>query len=403
MSIGAPKPATVRETRLLREAATVPFLSQGFRPFFLAAGSWAVVAVALWLFILVHGGSLPSRFDPLAWHIHEMLFGFVMAAIAGFLLTAVPNWTGRLPVSGAPLATLALLWLIGRIACLFSAPLPAWIVVAADLSFPVALVAVIAREVAVGRNWRSLPMIGPVVVLGCANFLMHLEAYGAPLPNGLGWRLAVASSIVLMSVVAGRIVPSFTRNWMVKRGFALPAAHGLVDKAALGALFAALLAWTIFPYETIVGVLLMTGATLNLWRMLRWRGARSIGELLLLVLHVGYAWLVLGTALLGLSIILSSIPQSAAVHALTVGAMGTMILAVMTRATLGHTGRELTADGPTAAIYILVTLAAATRVAAGFVGSWYLPLLLVSAGCWIASFGAFVLLYGPMLVRSRLA
>ena len=163
------------------------------------------------------GYAPPSRLDPLAWHIHEMLFGFVMAAIAGFLLTAIPNWTRRLPVSGGPLAVLVALWLLGRIACLASALLPPWLAIAADLSFPAALIGVVAGEIIAGRNWRNLPLVAPVTVLGIANLLMHLEAVGMSVPPGLGWRLGLAAIIVLISVVAGRIVPSFTQNWLAKR------------------------------------------------------------------------------------------------------------------------------------------------------------------------------------------
>ena len=144
--------------------------------------------------MLTTGAALPSRFDPLTWHIHEMLFGFVMAAIAGFLLTAIPNWTRRLPVSGVPLAVLAGLWLLGRIVCLVSALIPAWIAAAADLSFPVVLVGVVAREIIAGRNWRNLPMVAPVSVLGVANLLMHLEAEDVGIPSGLGWRLGLPPS-----------------------------------------------------------------------------------------------------------------------------------------------------------------------------------------------------------------
>ena len=378
--------------------ATPGLLSQGFRPFFLAAGLWAAAALGLWIVLFVGGLSLPSRFSPLTWHIHEMLFGFVMAAIAGFLLTAVPNWTGRLPVRGAPLAILGALWLLGRTACLVSALVPQWVAVVADLSFPVALIAVITQEILTGRNWRTMPMIVPVVVLGIANLLMHLEAYGVALPPGLGWRLGTASIVILISVVAGRILPSFTRNWMAKRGFDLPAPHGLFDWIALGVLHTGLLAWVFFPDADPVGLTLIAGGVLNLWRLLRWRGGKAVDELLLLVLHLGYAWLVAGVVLLGLSVLLPSMPQSAAIHALTVGAMGTMILAVMTRATRGHTGRELSADSVTALIYLMVTLGAVTRVAAPFAAHFYVPLLSFSAACWIAAFGTFIFSYGPMLV-----
>ena len=335
---------------------------------------------------------MPSQFDPLSWHIHEMLFGFVMAAVAGFLLTAIPNWTLRLPVSGGPLALLAGLWLLGRIVCLVSALVPPWLAAAADLSFPVVLVAVVAREIVAGRNWRNLPMVAPVTVLGIANLLMHLEADGVAVPAGLGWRLGLTAVIVLISVVAGRIVPSFTRNWLAKRRVSdLPAVHGWIDRAALGVLHAGLVGWAFFPAFHPIGVLLLLGAMLNLWRLLRWRGGATAAEPLLFVLHIGYAWLVLGTTLLGLAMFDANLPQSAAIHTLTAGAIGTMILAVMTRATRGHTGRDLSADRVTSLIYILVTLAAITRVAAVFGAGWTMPLLIASACLWIAAFGVFTL------------
>ena len=272
-----------------------PFSPRASGRSFSPPGLWSAVALALWIVMFVTGTAVPSRFDPLTWHIHEMLFGFVMAAIAGFLLTAIPNWTDRLPVSGGPLALLAGLWLLGRIACLVSALVPAWIAVAADLAFPVALVGVVAREIVAGRNWRNLPMVAPVSVLGIANLLMHLEADGVAVPSGLGWRLGLAAVIVLISVVAGRIVPSFTRNWLAKRpGSDLPAGHGWIDRVALGILHAGLIGWAFLPEFRPVGLLLLLGAALNLWRLLRWRGIATTAEPLLLVLHVGYAWLVLG-------------------------------------------------------------------------------------------------------------
>jgi uncharacterized protein involved in response to NO len=345
------------------------------------------------------GTAVPSRFDPLTWHIHEMLFGFIMAAIAGFLLTAIPNWTQRLPVSGGPLALLAGLWLLGRIACLLSALIPTWLTIAADLSFPVLLVALATREIIAGRNWRNLPMVAPVSVLGIANLLMHLEADGVAVPSGLGWRLGLVAVIVLISVVAGRIVPSFTRNWLAKRRDCdLPAAHGWIDRAALSMLHTGLFGWAFFPTFRAIGVLLLLGAALNFWRLLRWHGGATAAEPLLLVLHVGYAWLVLGAALLGLALLDANLPQSAGIHALTVGAAGTMILAVMTRATRGHTGRTLSADRGTSLIYILVNIAAIARVAAAFGTDWTMPLVIASASLWIGAFVLFVIFYGPMLL-----
>jgi len=348
------------------------------------------------------GTSIPSRFDPLTWHIHEMLFGFVMAAIAGFLLTAIPNWTNRIPVNGGLLALLAGLWLLGRIACLVSALIPLWLAVVSDLSFPVILVGVVAREIVAGRNWRNLPMVVPVTVLGIANLLMHLESESAVVPAGLGWRLGLSAAIILISVVAGRIVPTFTRNWLAKRGdAALPPVPGWIDRAALGVLHTGLLGWVFFPAFSPIGLLLFLGAVLNFWRLLRWRGGATAAEPLLLVLHIGYAWLVLGVALLGLAMLDADLPLSAAIHALTAGAVGTMVLAVMTRVTRGHTGRDLSADRVTNLIYILVTFAAIVRVAAAFGADWTMPLLIASACLWIAAFGLFVLSYGPMLFLPR--
>lgn len=382
---------------------TAPALfAYGFRPFFLGAALWAVVAIALWVGMLTTGLELPSRFDPLSWHIHEMLFGFVLAAVAGFLLTAIPNWTGRRPLSGTPLAILASLWLLGRAASLISAWIPAWAAIAADLSFPVALAGVVAREIIVSGNRRNLPIIVPVTVLALADLLMdsRLEGFGGA--SSYGWRLGLAAILILISVVAGRIVPNFTRNWLASsRRFPLPPTPGAIDRVSLGLLHASLLAWVLIPTATLVGVGLLCASTVNLWRLLRWQGIATRSEPLLLVLHVGYAWLVVGLAVLGIAVLDSHFPLSAALHALTTGAIGTMILAVMTRATRGHTGRALTADWATTLIYALVVLAAAVRIAAAMTDSIRMDLILGSAALWIGAFSLFTAHYAPLLLRVR--
>ena len=391
---------TVEErARRLRLTAV---LSYGFRPLFLAAGSWAIVGITVWLAMFLGYVRLPIRFDPLTWHIHEMLFGFVMAAVGGFLLTAIANWTKRPPVSGYPIALLAGLWMLGRIACLISAKLPAWLAIGGDLSFPVALLAVAAREIIAGRNWRNLPMTVPLALFVIADLLMHLESLGFAVPGGLGWRLGLAAPIMLISIIGGRIIPNFTRNWLLERHRTrLPTPPDATDIGAVSVLHAGLILWALLPDLLLAGVILLIAAALNAWRLARWAGGATLAEPLLFILHIGYGWVVIGVALLGLSLLDVGVPVASAIHALTAGAIGTMILAVMPRVTLGHTGRELTASRATAVIFVLINAATIMRVAASWNIGGMTILLALSGICWIAAFGLFELVYGPMLLTQR--
>jgi uncharacterized protein involved in response to NO len=379
-----------------------PLLTAGFRPFFLAAATWSAVSVAVWLSLLGGGIDLPSRFDPLSWHIHEMLFGFIMAAVGGFLLTAIPNWTNRAPVAGTPLVVLVALWLLGRVACLVSALIPGWLALVVDLAFAVTLEAVAARELIAVGNRRNYPLLVPVLVLAIANLLMHLQALGVAIPIGLGWRLGVAAMIALISVIGGRIVPAFTRNWLATRGISpVPPSPGLLDRIALGTLLAGMIAWTFLPDWRPVGVLLLVAAVLHAARLGRWCGVATLPEPVLLILHVGYLWLVAGVTLLGLSLLTDAVPTAAAVHALTAGAMGTMILAVMTRATLGHTGHALHADAATIAIFALVSASAVLRIAGAWPVDVQAALIEISGLVWIGAFALFLAKYAPMLLAPR--
>ena len=380
----------------------ITLLSLAFRPFFLAAALWAALALTLWIVVFFTGTALPTRFDPLTWHIHAMLFGFVLAAIAGFMLTAIPNWTGRPPIRGAALAWLLALWLLGRIACLVSAFLPSWLAAGLDLAFPAVLCTVAAREIVAARNWRNLMMPLPIGVLTIANLLMYLELGQFNVPAGLGWRLAIAAIIALVSAIGGRIIPAFTRNWLVKRQTSpLPAEHSRIDSAALATLHTGLLGWAFFPDSRLVGTMLLLGSALNLWRLARWRVTATLREPLLAILHVGYAWVAIGTGLLGGSLLTATIPEPAAIHTLTAGAIGTMVLAVMTRVVRGHTGRPLEADHVTTLIYATVTLAGVTRVAAAFADTSSIALLGISALLWVISFLLFAWKYWRMLVWRR--
>ncbi len=381
----------------------MPLLTAGFRPLFLAAGIWSVIALGVWIAMLSGVFALPSRFDPLSWHIHEMMYGFVTAAIGGFLLTSIANWTGQPPVAGGVLVMLSLLWIAGRAVCLVSAWFAPWVGVAVDLAFPAALMLVVLRELIAARNRRNYTLLAPLVLLVIADLLMHLTALGVAIPIGLGWRLAMFCIVVLLSVIAGRIVPAFTRNRLAAHGKTRrPAEMGWFDRVALGVLHASLLCWVFATESVLVGAALVAGGVLHLWRLARWEGHATVREPLLLILHIGYLWLGAGTALLGLSTLSDAVPAAAGIHALTSGAFGTMILAVMTRATLGHTGRALHADGATMAVYVLVTLAALLRVVAAWPGVWTMALLETAAAAWVAAFALFVAHYGPMLVRPRI-
>jgi uncharacterized protein involved in response to NO len=388
-------------SRRARDQGSALFL-YAFRPMFLAASSWAVIVLALWLAEFFGAVQLPTRFDSLSWHIHEMLFGFVMAAVAGFLLTAIPNWTGRLPVRGARLALLATLWLLGRIACLISADLPGWLAAAIDLAFPATLLAVAAREIIAGKNWRNLPMTAPLAVFLIANLLMHLESLNVPVPAGLGWRLGIAAPLILISVIGGRIIPSFTRNWLFKRkSVRLPAPPSRFDMVCVVAVAVAFIIWALMPVHYATGALLIAAALLNAVRLSRWAGLATWPESLLFILHVGYGWLAGGTALLGLSVFNIGVPASSALHALTAGAIGVMILAVMPRVTLGHTGRDLIANRATIVVFVLINTAAIARVCASWHTALVAALLLIAGGLWIAAFLLFELVYAPMLLTRR--
>jgi uncharacterized protein involved in response to NO len=374
-------------------------LSAGFRPFFLAAGLWACIAMAVWILMLRGVFVLPTAFDPITWHFHELLFGFVAAAIGGFLLTAIPNWTGRLPLQGWPLATLALLWLLGRAAVAVSAwtgPFPAAL---ADLAFLVALLAVVLREIVAGKNWRNLPMVIALALLVAANALIHAGVSGDTAWTEGGKRLAIAVVIMLISLVGGRIIPSFTASWLRRReAAALPVAFNRFDKATLGLSLIAWIGWIVADLTTVTGALLVAAALAHAVRLVRWRGPATTPEPLLWILHVAYAWIPAGMALLGLS---AWMPElfTTAIHALTAGAMGTMILGVMTRATLGHSGRELTAGAGTVTIYLLVQVAAVARIVAPFLDAGYTPALDLAGTAWILAFALFVALYSPLYVR----
>jgi uncharacterized protein involved in response to NO len=309
-----------------------------------------------------------------------------------------------MPLQGGPLVLLVLLWIAGRIAVLLSADIGAYTTAALDLAFPTVFLGVVAREIIAGRNWRNLQMLGALAFLLSGNALVHAEAIGASATAAVGNRLGIATLLMLISFVGGRIIPSFTRNWLAKhrRDVDPPAAFGLIDRAALGITAVALASWVAMPEATTTPwICLGAGVILGI-RLMRWRGFSTLREPLLWVLHLGYAWLAFGFLLLGFDALMPYLPQTTALHALTVGAVGTMTLAVMTRATLGHTGRPLTAGRGTTTIYILITVATLCRLLALLAGTQYILLLSLAGAAWSGAFGLFVLLYLRPLRLQRL-
>lgn len=374
----------------------------GFRPFFLLSGIWA--AMALGLFISQLNGFLtpPDYFDMVTWHLHEMLFGFVAATLTGFLLTAIPNWTGNLPLQGGPLMALAALWLAGRVAMLLPEAVTPEIAALIDISFLIVVLLVTLREIVAGRNWRNLPIVGALGLFATGNILIHAEALDMIETDNLGQRLSLAVIVALIMLVGGRVVPSFTRNWLKKRGeTGLPAGFGMPDIGTMAVTIVALGLWIATPENPVAASALVLAGLLNLWRLLRWRGWRTSAEALVWVLHAGYLWIPVGLFLLGVSHFWPSLPATGALHALTVGAIGTMTLAVMSRATLGHTGRDLYAGAGLTIVYLAVSFAAVTRVTAAMVDATTQALLWIASGAWILAFVVFVAVCGPMLALRK--
>ena len=388
-------------TELNRNTSGPALLSMGFRPFFLAGAVWALVAVIAWLPQFFGHFALAGAFQPLDWHAHEVVFGYGAAVVTGFLLTAVPNWTGRLPIRGRPLAALVLLWFSGRAAILLSGKIGWALAGAIDCAFLLTVCALIAREILAGKNTRNLKVLIFVGLLGAANIAFHIEAHVAG-DASHGRRFGLAALIALVMLIGGRVIPSFSHTYLARRGAGrMPKTFDRFDALCLAASVPSLAAWVVFPENRPVGLALMLAGLLNAARIARWAGERTGGEPLVAILHLGYAFIPLGFFLSGLSAWSGAIPASAGVHAWGVGAIGVMTLAIMTRASLGHTGQSLHATRATKAIYAAALLAAVARIAAALTPAWAFALLHVAALFWLCAFAGFVLAYAGALFRAR--
>ncbi len=374
--------------------------SFGFRPFFLFGAGWAALSMLIWIAVLVGGFDIPSRFDPISWHAHAFLFGYLNAIVAGFLLTAVPNWTGRLPIVGWRLAALFALWGAGRVAVFSSTHWPIGAAAMIDLAFPICLGGLILREIIAGKNWRNLMVLALLGVFTLGNVVFHIEAARAEnAAQGYGLRLGLATAIMMIAVIGGRIIPSFTRNWLAGRGDLARPTPPMTqfDKLTLLISIGVLIRWVLVPASPLTALALMAFGLLHLWRLARWQGHRTLAEPLVWVLHIAYLFIPLGAMAMAADELLGSHDPAAAQHIWMAGAIGGMTLAVMTRATLGHSGQKLLADKATVAVYICLFLAVVSRLASGVLPG----LLNLSALLWIAAFLGFTVCYGPSLLRPK--
>jgi uncharacterized protein involved in response to NO len=375
----------------------------GFRPFFLAAGLSAVLAVPAWLAMLALGSMPLGALPPQLWHAHELFYGFVVAALAGFLLTAVPGWTGSRGFGGWPLVALASVWLLGRLAFALANAVPLWALAAAELAFLPGLAILLAPPLLRSRN-RNTPLLVVIAALWIAD-AAFVAALGRtdPLLASASLRVATDLMLLVVTVIGGRIVPSFTANALRRRGEAADIRNfAWLDRGVIALMILVVLVDLWRPDGAAAGWLAALVAIAQALRLSGWRSARVGGEPILWVLHVGYAWMPIGFALKALALLAGAGWAAHWLHALTMGVFGTMILAVTTRAALGHTGRALTVGGSIAAAYVLLTLAVAARVfAPALWPSHYLGTLLVSGLLWTAAFVLYLIVYTPILTLPR--
>jgi uncharacterized protein involved in response to NO len=375
--------------------------SYGFRPFFLGAALFAGIAVPVWILVLAGVGDSPFLYPARDWHVHEMVFGFLPAVITGFLLTAIPNWTDRPPIRGHELMLLVTLWLAGRllIAVPWFTPLVSAIV---DVGFLVAVAGLVWREIVTTKSWDRAPMGVLVSLLAGANIMFHVSNLNGT-ETDRPERMALAMVMMLLTLIGGRVTPSFTGEFLAESGRTeRPAPFSRYDGLSIVLVGFAVLFWIVQPHSMVTGWLFVAAGVANLGRLARWYGWATWREPLVLILHCGYGWFALSLFILGGSILGVGLPEEDAVHAFTSGAVGAMTLAVMTRASLGHTGRPRHAGPLTVLIYVLVNLGAVLRVFGPMTGFPATLILGVAAGSWSGAYLLFAVVYGPFLLRPSL-
>lgn len=392
------KPITISEPA----RSPHPFWSGAFRPLFLFAGILAIVSVVWWVAGLAHGLPTPSLGTAAFWHAHEMIFGFGGAAIGGFLLTAIANWTARPPISGPVLMALTVTWLVGRFAIGMSAALPVALVIAGSVAYFVFLIGLGLRELLAARNYKNMRVLAVIGVIALFDVLFIAACLDVTaLDAVMLYQTAILTIILLISLIGGRVIPAFTRNWMQREQIAapLPAQFGRYDMFCLASVALCIVAGIIAPDSPVFGYGLLVASALHTGRLIRWRGIYSWCEPIVAMLHLGYFWVPVGLGLLGVSMIWPDVISSRdALHGLTSGAMACMIIAIAGRAALGHTGRELRASFLLNTAFGLVWLSTAFRIAAGQADALYVPVLAVATLMWLGGWLAFLIGYGPVLL-----
>jgi len=385
----------------LRVFSGPTLLSYGFRPFFFFGAFYAGLAVLIWMPFYFGEIEVATSFSPRDWHAHEMIYGYLPAIITGFLLTAIPNWTGRMPLQGGPLAVLVITWAVGRMAVAISAQIGWLAATVLDGAFLFLLTGAAAREIIYGRNWSNLKVLIPVVVLGLGNLAFHIEARLGSADYGV--RVGVAAVIMLLILIGGRIIPSFSGNWLRRQGAGrMPHQFGRFDVAVVLVSSASLILWAVWPFVVVTSVALVCAGLLQIARLARWAGDRTVRDRLVLVLHIAYAFVPIGFLLTGFGSA-QMLTSSAGIHAWMTGAAGMMTLGVMSRATLGHTGEPLTASLSTQLLFLSVFVAAIARICATIEPKWQVALLCVAAVAWMLGFMGFAILFAPLLWRKRRA
>lgn len=395
----------MQRSLLFHEARSEPvprlaLAGKGFRPFFLLAGAYGAAIIPVWLLVLTGFVQPGNYLPPSIWHAHEMVFGFAVAVLAGFLLTAVGNWTKRETAKGAPLMALAVLWLLGRVAMLFSDRLPPGLAAIIDLSFLPALALAIARPLVAAGNRRNFVMLGVLGALFATNALVHAGALGVWVSDGRRACLVAIDVLVLVIlIIAGRVFPMFTRN---ATGVASIRSCPELDIATVVGMVAVIGVDIAFPESSLSAAVAGLVAVIAVVRTWHWGTRHVLRDPLLWILHAGYAWVPIGLVLRGIAHASAGVPASLSTHALTAGAIGCLTLGMMARVSLGHTGRPLRASRPVTFAFVAVIAAALTRVFGPIVlPGPYRDELLLAGVLWTAAFLTFTISYAHVLCARR--